>query len=100
MQMGRVTFTPQALVAAHASSKRASLAGEQVKQFIKVWRDCGNKSMKMYWKYTLVAQVEYNQCRVARGDYDLSYLVDNDDNNSDDDRGAFISGGQKWGLQL
>ena len=96
MQMRRVTFTPQALIAARTSPKRAGLArraSQKVYKGVKrLWKQVDEDILKEYFGGS--SRIPSLTSRDERGDYELSNLVDNDDNDSDDESGTFVNGVQ------
>jgi sodium/hydrogen exchanger 8 len=97
MQMRRVTFTPQALIAARTSSKRAGLArraSQKVYKGVKrLWKQVDEDILKEYFGGS--SRIPSVASRDERGDYELSNLVDDDDNDNellDDETGTFVNG--------
>jgi sodium/hydrogen exchanger 8 len=98
MQMRRVTFTPQALIAARTSSKRAGLArraSQKVYKGVKrLWKQVDEDILKEYFGGS--SRIPSVASRDERGDYELSNLVDDDDNIDhellDDETGTFVNG--------
>ena len=81
MQMRRVTFTPQALNTVRTSPKRSGLAREASQKVYKgvkrLWKQLDEEILKEYFGgSTGIRTLTGND---DRGDYELSHLVDNDE---------------------
>jgi solute carrier family 9 (sodium/hydrogen exchanger), member 8 len=97
MQMRRVTFTPQALIAARTSPKRAGLArraSQKVYKGVKrLWKQIDEEVLKEYFGGS--SRIQSLTSSDERGNYELSNLVDNDGSESDDEDGTFINGNRR-----